>query len=152
VEETVAGVQADPCCDAAVAHDEARDRLIRTGLERLQKADPSAFVAASGEAPSSCIDSDDLSAAGLTPTQLADLTHGAGRAQLRQWLTQLPLALRAVFVLRAVAGLDSDATAETLRSLGDRGWTADGISQTFRQALCSLANSAVHSQTLPLTA
>lgn len=153
VEETVAAVQADPCCDAAAAHDEARDRLIHSGLERMHSMDPAAFAAAGAEqAQSSCIEDDEATAAGISSDRMAELTHGSGRLELRAWLAQLPLALRAVFVLRAVVGLDSAATAENLRQLGDSGWTADSTSQVFRQALCSLANSMVHSHAARQTA
>lgn len=153
VEETVAGVKADPCCDAAAAHDEARERLIHTGLERLHRMDPAAFAASgAGKAQSLCIEDDEATAAGISPDRMAELTRGNGRLELRAWLAQLPLALRAVFVMRAVVGLDSAATAANLRKLGDGGWTAESASQVFREALCSLANSMVHSRPVGLTA
>ncbi len=152
VEETVAQVTADPCCDGIAAHDEAKDRLIRTGLQRMHRVDPAAFVAGGDAESASCIDSDDVGAGGFSAERLLELTHGAGRTQLRQWLEQLPSASRAVFVLRAVVGLDSAATAESLRNLGDGNWTAAGISQIFRQALCSLANSMVHAQVSQVSA
>jgi DNA-directed RNA polymerase specialized sigma24 family protein len=154
VEETVAGVQADPCADAEAAHDEARERLIRTGLERMQRIDPSAFKVENGvhSGSSDCLGNDDDFATALSLDRMTELTRGSGRAQLRQWLEQLPLALRAVFVLRAVVGLDSAKTAESLRNLGDRGWTSDGTSRAFREALCSLASSLAHSPAPQLSA
>ncbi len=154
VEETVAGVQADPCADATAAHNEARERLIRSALARMQQTDPNGFTIdhETNAVQTLCIEDDDAAVAGLSSLEIAELTRGAGRAELRAWLGQLPAALRAVFVMRAVAGLDSAATAENLRSLGDRTWTSDGASQIFRQALCSLANSLVRSDVARATA
>ena len=69
--------------------------------------------------------------------------------QLRGWLEHLPLAQRVVFVERAVLGQDNASTAQNLRAGGGEsaaGWTADKVSEVFRQALCSLASSLVHSE------
>ena len=71
---------------------------------------------------------------------------GEGRGRLRTWLQHLPLAQRAIFVERVVLGHDNTATAETLRSAsGTASWTPEKVSTVFRQALCSLATSLVHS-------
>jgi hypothetical protein len=47
-------------------------------------------------------------------------------------------------------GQDNAATAQTLRTAGGEtaaGWTSDKVSDVFRQALCSLANSLAHAST-----
>jgi hypothetical protein len=56
--------------------------------------------------------------------------------------------MRAVFVLRALLGRSNDSAAEDLRasgSAGSEGWNPAAVSQVFRQALCSLATSLLHS-------
>ncbi len=52
-----------------------------------------------------------------------------------------------IFVLRAVAGLNADETAEMLASHGGPGaekWNADAVREIFRQGLCSLASQLIH--------
>ena len=104
---------------------------------------------------------DDLQAAGITPAELRLwLEHQGGlpeqRRGLREWLEQLPVAHRAVFVQRAVLGQGNAAAADLLREAGGRhaaDWTPQGVSDVFRQALCSLANSLAHAPaTEPLPA
>ncbi len=152
VEETVSQAEVDPCAQQDEAVDATRHQLIEAAVARMSQGDPQAFVApASGLAhPSSCIgDDEDLSAAGITPEQLAELVSGSGREQMRVWLDQLPLAQRAIFVQRAVLAWDNNTTAATLRNAaGERSaWGADQVSDLFRQALCSLATSLVQSAT-----
>jgi DNA-directed RNA polymerase specialized sigma24 family protein len=146
VEETVATVEADPCSDARLAHEQARAQLVAIAVRRMTQSDPGAFAVPISESKATCIDADDLSAAGLTEQQLSALIQGPGRAKLRDWLEQLPLALRAVFVLRAVVGQDGECTAEGLRrngGSGAAGWTGEQVGTAYRQALCSLATSLV---------
>ena len=72
---------------------------------------------------------------------------GPDRDRVRKWLASLPAALRTVFVLRAVAGFTTGETAELLVANGGpkaAGWTPSGVSQFFRQALCSLASQLIH--------
>ena len=116
-------------------------------MARMHQSNPQAFVApaASDMASGSCIEDDDLSAAGITQAELAELISGTGRDEMRAWLEQLPLAQRAIFVQRAVLGWDNGATAETLKQDSGSGWQPQQVSDVFRQALCSLATSLVHS-------
>ena len=116
VESTVAEVEVDPCAEAEAAVDAARNHLIERAVARLNQIDPQAFVApTSGGGPVlSCIEDDDLSAAGISSSQMAELIGGAGRGELRVWLDKLPLAQRAIFVQRAVLGWDNGATAASL--------------------------------------
>jgi hypothetical protein len=149
VEETVSQAEIDPCEQEDVAVDLARHQLIAAAVEKMKLTDPQAFVApaAPDAAHQTCIEDDDLSAAGLTSADLAQMLSGTGRDELRSWLEQLPLAQRAIFVQRAVLGWGNGETAETLKQGSDStsGWQPQQVSDAFRQALCSLANSLVHS-------
>jgi DNA-directed RNA polymerase sigma subunit (sigma70/sigma32) len=150
VESTVAQVEVDPCADADNAVDAARHHLIEAAVALMNRADPQAFAApvSDGSSTVTCIEDDDLMAAGISPAQMAELMGGAGREQLRIWLDQLPPAQRAIFVQRAVLGWDNGTTAASLATgAGEKsGWSAEQVSELFRQALCSLANSLVHSE------
>src|ERR1700728_956509 len=152
VEETVAKVETDPCAEATVAYAEARSLLLHTAMQRMAGLYPEAFAVPVPEpADAACIETDDLGAAGLSGEQFGALFSGAGRAGMREWLDRLAPALRAVFVLRAVAGQDGEQTAESLRRSGARGaqaWRRDQVRTAYRQALCSLATCLVSAQTI----
>ncbi|HEY4048566.1 MAG TPA: hypothetical protein VGM27_16995 [Acidobacteriaceae bacterium] len=152
VEETVARAEIDPCADAGGAHDEARQRLVDFAVRRLAKLHPGAFAAPpSIEGTATCIETDDLSAAGLSTEQLDALFEGSGRAKMREWLDQLAPAVRAIFVLRAVVGQDGERTAQDLRrsgAVGAQGWQREQVGTAYRQALCSLATSLMSSNLL----
>ncbi len=156
VEETMAGADVDPCADGAQAQILLQSQLVHGAIRKLSETQPGSFAAVeTGNGNALCIDDDDLSAAGVSPAQLSQLLEGEGRGQLRDWLEHLPLAQRAVFVERAVLGEDNAATAQTLRTAGGEsaaGWTPDKVSGVFRQALCSLATSLVHSGAAPSVA
>ena len=149
VEETMAEAEVDPCAEGSRATAVLQNQLVQAAIRELSQRQPGAFVAAeTGGGNSLCIDDDDLSAAGVSPSQLTQLLEGEGRDRLRNWLEHLPPAQRAVFVERAMLGQDNAATAQTLRSAAGEtaaGWTSDKVSDVFRQALCSLANSLAHS-------
>ncbi len=151
VEETVAKVETDPCAEATVAYAEARSLLVRTAMQRMAGLYPEAFaVPTAEESDAACLETDDLGATGLTGEQFGALFSGAGRAGMREWLDRLAPALRAVFVLRAVAGQDGEQTAESLRQSGARGaqaWRRDQVGTAYRQALCSLATCLMSSST-----
>jgi DNA-directed RNA polymerase specialized sigma24 family protein len=156
VESTVADVDVDPCTPEDSAVDSARHHLVEAAVARMNQADPGAFVAPTpAGGPSTCIEDDDLAAAGFSAEQIAELLNGPGDGrQLRDWLDQLPAAQRAIFVQRAVLGWNNDATAESLAngSGAKSGWSAAQVSDTFRLALCSLANSLVHAEAQKVTA
>jgi DNA-directed RNA polymerase specialized sigma24 family protein len=149
VEETMAEVEVDPCADGSQATAVLQNQLVQAAIRELSQREPGSFAAAeTGGGNALCIDDDDVSAAGITSSQLSQLLQGGGRGQLRDWLEHLPPAQRAVFVERAMLGRDNASTAQTLRTAGGEtaaGWTADKVSGVFRQALCSLANSLAHS-------
>jgi DNA-directed RNA polymerase specialized sigma24 family protein len=151
VEESVAKVEADPCAEGTLAYAEARTLLVRTAVKRMAGLYPEAFaVPTSQPADAACIETDDLGAAGLSGEQFGALISGAGRAGMREWLNRLAPALRAIFVLRAVAGQDGEQTAESLRQSGATGaqaWRRDQVGTAYRQALCSLATCLMSAQT-----
>jgi hypothetical protein len=157
VESTVADVDVDPCAAEESAVNSAKHHLIEAAVARMNEADPGAFVAPAieGGGPATCIEDDDLAAAGISNEQIAELLKGAGEGgQLRNWLDQLPAAQRAIFVQRAVLGWNNDATAASIvnGSGAKPAWSAAQVAETFRQALCSLANSLVHAEAQRMTA
>jgi len=156
VEEVVAKVEADPCAEGTLAYAEARTLLVRTAVQRMAGLYPEAFVVpASQPVDAVCIETDDLEAAGLSGDQFGALISGAGRAGMREWLERLAPAMRAIFVLRAVAGQDGEQTAESLRQSGATGaqaWRRDQVGTAYRQALCSLATCLMSAQTALVSA
>jgi DNA-directed RNA polymerase specialized sigma24 family protein len=150
VEETMANVEVDPCAGGGNATTTLQNELVEAAIRQLSQREPDSFaVAEAGSGNALCIEDDDLSAAGITSSQLNQLLEDDGRNQLRNWLEHLPAAQRAIFVGRAMLGQDNAATAERLRLAGGEkaaGWTAGRVSDVFRQALCSLANSLAHSR------
>ena len=156
VEETVARVETDPCAEGTLAYVEARTLLVHTAVQRMARLQPEAFaVPAMQTADAACIETDDLESAGLTAEQFSALIEGAGRAGMREWLERLAPALRAIFVLRAVAGQDGEQTAESLRQSGATGaqaWRRDAVGAAYRQALCSLATCLMSARTVLMPA
>lgn len=145
VEETVTSMEMDPCAAQPGMEQAAREKLAAHALLWMQQRDPESFaVTAESEPVTSCVETDDMEASGITSERLAQLLSGAQRQELRTWLDGLPLAARAIFVQRAVLGRDNRATAEAMQAAG-QGWTPDAVSLTFRSALCSLANQLAHS-------
>ena len=146
VETAVARTEVDPCADADASVGAARTHLVATALARLSKADPRAFdaPALSATAAGACIESDDLSATGISSSQLAALVSGPGRRTLREWLNRLPAAQRIVFVQRAILGWDNAASAASLGRSASGNWQPSQVGEVFRQALCSLASSLAH--------
>jgi DNA-directed RNA polymerase specialized sigma24 family protein len=145
VESAVAKTNVDPCADPEASVQAARVNLVEAAVTRLSHADPLAFEApSSAERPGGCIEDDDLTSAGMSAGQLAGMLHGPGRGVLREWLNKLPVAQRAIFVERAVLGWDNARAASSLTRAAARNWQPGQVSDLFRQALCSLANSLVH--------
>jgi DNA-directed RNA polymerase specialized sigma24 family protein len=152
VEQSVARVEADPCA----AYDEARALLVQNAVQRMAGLYPEAFaVPSAAPADAACLETDDLNAVGLNGEQFGAMISGPGRARMREWLERLAPALRAIFVLRAVAGQDGEQTAESLRQSGARGaqaWRRDQVGTAYRQALCSLATCLMSAQAALLPA
>lgn len=145
VETVVTKANIDPCADAETSVNAARINLVETAVAHLSENDPAAFNAPAPSAnPGGCIDDDDLSSAGISSVQLAEMVSGPGRRTLRDWLNKLPVAQRAVFVERAILGWDNATAAASLSKAASSKWQPRQVSDTFRQALCSLATSLVH--------
>jgi DNA-directed RNA polymerase specialized sigma24 family protein len=147
VEAAVSDTDIDPCDAAEASIHAARLNLVETAVARLSEANPSAFEAPalSHEGSGGCIEGDDLSSAGITSSQLAEMVNGTGRRSLRNWLNQLPVAQRAIFVERAILGWDNNAAAASISRASTHSWQPRQVSDLFRQALCSLATSLLHS-------
>jgi DNA-directed RNA polymerase specialized sigma24 family protein len=92
-----------------------------------------------------CVETDDLSAAGITRQQLDHLLAGSGRTRMRQWLEGLGPVERSVFVLRAVLSRSGSESAQLLQQTTGDPWTEAQVGGAYRAALCSLASSLVHS-------
>ena len=154
VEETLARTETDPCAQGKLAYTEARALLVQSAVQRMVKLQPNAFIApATAPAKAGCIETglqmDDLANAGLTADSFEALFSGAGRARMRDWLERLTPTLRAIFVLRAIAGQDSEQIAGNLResgAAGAQGWRRDLVATAYRQALCSLASGLMSSR------
>lgn len=153
IEDSLASMAIDPCLDPESARSEARRCVVSGALKLLSAESPTAFTVQAGLVPEHdpCVQDDDLQAAGISPEQLRELLDQQGapamREGLRAWLENLPVAQRTVFVQRAVLGQGNDAAAALLRQAAGapaQGWTSQAVSDTFRQALCSLANSLAH--------
>lgn len=144
VETAVAKTNVDPCADAEASIEAARATLVETAVARLSETEPKAFDAPAAAASGGCIEDDDLASAGISSDQLAGMLHGPARRVLREWLNQLPIAQRTIFVERAVLGWDNARAASSLTRAAARSWQPGQVSDLFRQALCSLANSLVH--------
>lgn len=145
VENTVTAFEIDPCADPSAAKGLVRERVLQGALEIMHRQDPASFAAVPATAPvSPCLE--DEEDAPLSGDQIAAIVAGVGRTSFRDWLGRLSQAQRAVFVQRAVLGQDNAATASAINRLARPAvWTADAVSSLFRQALCSLASSLVHS-------
>jgi DNA-directed RNA polymerase specialized sigma24 family protein len=146
VESAVAQTSIDPCADAEASVNATRVNLVETAVARLSQADPGAFdVPASSGNTGGCIEDDDLASTGISASQLAGMLSGPGRRTLREWLNKLPAAQRAIFIQRAILGWDNTTAAASLSKAVSSNWQPGQVSEVFRQALCSLANSLVHS-------
>jgi hypothetical protein len=144
VERTIATAEVSACSDAAESRKNSRQALCTAALEILERRAPGSLAAPEGLEPAkTCIEDDDLEAAGVARQDLARMITGPDRDRVRQWLEGLSTGVRTIFVLRAVAGFTAVATAELLKAHGGpkaAGWTADAVREFFRQGLCSLAS------------
>jgi len=148
VEATIATAEVSVCQDPELARSNSRLAMCRMAIEAIQKRNAESLAApeaASG--PVTCIEVDDLDAAGVSHEELERMISGPDRERVRKWLEGLSVAVRTVFVLRAVAGFSGVETAALLAELGGpkaAGWTPQGVRETFQQGLCSLASQLIH--------
>jgi hypothetical protein len=148
IEQIIAKMDISSCRDHADARHKSRLLLGSEAIAILARRDSVALSAPLDESgPASCIEEDDLAAAGVTPEELERMIAGPESHLLRNWLEGLTVSLRAIFVLRAVAGLSSPEVAGLLAEYGGpaaQDWTPDAVRSAFRQALCSLTSQLIH--------
>ena len=148
VETAVAHAEVSACENAMQARQSSRRALCCAAIDMLAQRDPRSLAAPLDLDPGgTCIEDDDLSAAGISTEELETMLAGPNRENVKKWLESLPTAMRVIFVLRAVAGFPSDQAAALLASHGGpsaAGWTAEGVRVVFRQGLCSLASQLIH--------
>lgn len=151
VEEAVAKAEVSACTDAEQARASSHRALAQAALQLIAQRDPDALAAPRlQETSSSCIEDDDLASAGVSRDELDRMLSGPGRVRMRQWLESLSTATRTIFVLRGVAAFTGPETAALLAECGGpqaAGWTPEGVRESFRQALCSLASQLLHAGT-----
>jgi DNA-directed RNA polymerase specialized sigma24 family protein len=145
VEETVASVEMDPCADGEAARGTASRELIQRAVARVASLRPAEMHPSTAADLGGCVETDDLSAAGITREQLNGLLSGAGRLRMREWLEGLGPVERSVFVLRAVLGRSGAESANLLQQSTGDSWTEAHVGGAYRAALCSLASSLAHS-------
>jgi hypothetical protein len=145
VEQTVASVEMDPCADGDAARSAASHDLVQRALARVAALRPAQMHPAAAVDLGGCVETDELSAAGITREQLEGLLSGTGRTRMRQWLEGLGPAERSVFVLRAVLGRSGAESERLLQQATGDSWTEAHVGGAYRAALCSLASSLVHS-------
>ena len=147
VETAVATADVGSCSDAGDARKSSRRAIVKSALELIARRAPGSLAAPEGIEPAgSCIEDDDLEAAGVSRDELERMIAGPDRHRVRAWLEKLPADVRTVFVLRAVAGFSADETACLLSEYGGpmaAGWCPDGVRAVFRQGLCSLASQLI---------
>jgi hypothetical protein len=149
VETAIARAEISSCGgDAKLARKSGRRALCSAAIETLAKRNPQSLAAPGDMEPvSTCIEDDDLSAAGISTEDLETMLAGPNRERVRKWLESLPIETRVIFVIRAVAGFTSDETAALLARYGGpraAGWSPDGVRAVFRQGLCSIASQLIH--------
>jgi hypothetical protein len=151
VETAVANTDTGACYDPARGRKSSRRALCEAALETIARRDPSSLAAPEGLEPvDTCIDDDDLDAAGESGKELLRMLAGPDRNRVRNWLASLATAPRTIFVLRAVAGFTPVETAALLAAHGGpqaAGWTEDAVRDFCRQALCSLASQLLQAAT-----
>jgi DNA-directed RNA polymerase specialized sigma24 family protein len=147
VEKVIAETDMSVCNDPAAARTASRTALCATALDTLARRGENSLAAPENlEHAATCIDNEDLDAAGVSGEELEQMIAGPDRGRVRVWLESLPAAMRTAFVLRAVAGLTANETAKLLKAHGGPnagGWSAEAVRELFRQGLCSLASQVL---------
>jgi DNA-directed RNA polymerase specialized sigma24 family protein len=148
VEQAVANAEVSSGDSPAEARKSSHVALAKAALETIARRDPGSLAAPKGTfAPPTCIDDDDLDSAGVSAEELERMFAGPDRDRIREWLSKLPTALRAVFALRAVAGFNAAETAGLLAAHGGpsaEAWNPESVREIFRQGLCALASQLLH--------
>jgi hypothetical protein len=151
VETAVANTEVSACHDPVQGRKSSRLALCNAALETLARRDPASLAAPAGLKPAStCIEDDDLDAAGVSSDELLKMLAGPDRDRVRNWLTGMPTLMRTIFVLRVVAGFRAGEIAAMLVEHGGpqaAGWTVDAVREFCRQGLCSLASQLIQATT-----
>jgi DNA-directed RNA polymerase specialized sigma24 family protein len=144
VEAAVTNAETSICLDPTQERKTSRRALVAAALDLLAKRSSESLAAPLGLTPASiCIEDDDLASAGISSEELEKMISGPERDLVRKWLAGLPEWMRTVFVLRAVAGLNTAETTGLLQTHGGpqaAAWTPETVREVFRQGLCSLAS------------
>jgi hypothetical protein len=147
VENAVANADIGSCSQPEEARQASRRALVAAALSLIAARNPESLAAPAGlEHADTCIEDDDLDAAGVSREELERMMAGPDRDRMRVWLEGLPTPIRTIFVLRAVAAYSTAQTAAALVEFaGPRavGWRAESVRELFRQGLCSLASQMV---------
>jgi DNA-directed RNA polymerase specialized sigma24 family protein len=148
VETAVTNAEVSECSDAEEARRSSRRALVTAAIQLIAARDPQGLAAPEGlQHAVTCIEDDDLDAAAEARDALEKMIAGPDRDRVRNWLESLPPAMRTIYVVRAVAGLTTQETADLLAIHGGphaSGWNAEAVRELFRQALCSLASQLIH--------
>jgi DNA-directed RNA polymerase specialized sigma24 family protein len=151
VEAAVANAEVSSSTEPEEARQASRRALVTAALDMLAARDAGSLAAPEGlEHADTCIEDDDLDAAGVSREELERMMAGPDRDRMRAWLESLPTAMRTIFVLRAVAGYSTAATAGLLAEHGGpkaAGWSGEAVRELFRQGLCSLASQMIKAGT-----
>jgi hypothetical protein len=151
VETAVANAEVSACHDPVLARKSSRVALCTAALETLARRDPASLAAPAGLKPAStCIEDDDLDAAGVSSEELLLMLAGPDRERVRNWLAGLPTLTRTIFVLRVVAEFRAAEIATMLVEHGGpqaAGWTVEAVREFCRQGLCSLASQLIQAST-----
>ena len=151
VETAIANTDTAACHDPAVGRKSSRRALCEAALDAIAQRNPGSLAAPEGLKPAdTCIEDDDLDAAGESGKELLRMLAGPDRDRVRTWLASLATVPRTIFVLRAVAGFTPAESAALLAAHGGpqaAGWTADAVRDFCRQALCSLASQLLQAAT-----
>jgi DNA-directed RNA polymerase specialized sigma24 family protein len=147
VETAVANAEVSACSQPEEARLASRRALVAAALELLAVRDAASLASPEGlEHVDTCIEDDDLDAAGMSRDELERMMAGPDRDRVRTWLESLPTAMRIIFVLRAVGGYSTVETAALLARHGGpqaAGWSGETVRELFRQGLCSLASQMI---------
>lgn len=148
VETAIARADISACSNAEAARKSSRRELCSAAIALIADRKPGSLGAPEGlEHAATCIEDDDLEAAGISRAELESMLAGPNRDSVKKWIDGLATETRVIFVLRAVAGFSAAETAEMLAANGGqdaKGWNADAVREIFRQGLCSLASQLIH--------
>ena len=151
VETAIANTEIPGDGDAEEARRSSRTALCTAAIDLIAARDPESLAAPEGLVhAATCIEDDDLDAAGISRAELEAMLAGPNRASVKNWIESLRTPMRVIFVLRAVAGFTADETAAMLSrhgGSGAAGWNADAVREIFRQGMCSLASQVIHATT-----